>query len=175
MKRHSNQGWTLIELLTVIIILAVVGTVGARLMSSMFRSYFTARDITSSDAQARVAFERMTRELRQIRSPTATDLDVASTAQVRFIDMDGNGVCFYRDAANNRLMRSADGPTSACGTTSAQPLSDFVSNLFFRYYTTDGNTTTAVPAAVYYLTVHVDVQDNDVSDTLRATIHPRNF
>jgi prepilin-type N-terminal cleavage/methylation domain-containing protein len=175
MKRHSNHGWTLIELLTVIIILAVVGTVGARLMSSMFRSYFTARDITSSDAQARVAFERMTRELRQIRSPTATDLDVASTAQVRFIDMDGNGVCFYRDAANNRLMRSADGPTSACGTTSAQPLSDFVSNLFFRYYTTDGNTTTAAPTAVYYVTVHVDVQDNDVSDTLRATIHPRNF
>jgi len=28
---------------------------------------------------------------------------------------------------------------------------------------------------VYYITVKVGVQDNDVSDTLRATIHPRNF
>jgi len=175
MKRHSDHGWTLIELLTVIIILAVVGTVGARLMSSMFRSYFTARDITSSDAQARVAFERMTRELRQVRSATATDLDPASGAQVRFIDMDGNGVCFYRDAANNRLMRSADGPATACGTTSPQPLADFVSGLNFFYYASDGSTTTAVPAAVYYVTVRVSVQDNDVSDTLRATIHPRNF
>jgi prepilin-type N-terminal cleavage/methylation domain-containing protein len=174
-RRRRQHGWTLVEVLTVIIILAVVGAVGARLMSGMFRSYFTARDITNSDAQTRVAFERMTRELRQIRSATANDLDVASTAQVRFIDTDGNGVCFYRDAATNRLMRSADGPTSACGTTSPQPLSDFVSNLFFRYYTNDGNTTTAVPTAVYYVTVHVDVQDNDVSDTLRATIHPRNF
>ncbi|TMH43140.1 MAG: prepilin-type N-terminal cleavage/methylation domain-containing protein [Betaproteobacteria bacterium] len=174
-RRGQQHGWTLIEMLTVIIILAVVTAVGARLMSSMFRSYFTARDITNSDAQARVAFERMTRELRQIRSATATDLDVASAAQVRFIDTDGNGVCFYRDAATNRLMRSADGPATACGTTSAQPLSDFVTGLIFAYYLNDGRTTTSVPTSVYYVTVHVDLQDNDVSDTLRATIHPRNF
>jgi hypothetical protein len=131
--------------------------------------------MTSSDGQARAAFERMTRELRQVRSATATDLDIASTAQVRFIDTDGSGVCFYRDAATNRLMRSADGPATACGTTSPQPLSDFVAGLLFTYYLNDGRTTTAVPASVYYVTVHVDVQDNNVSDTLRATIHPRNF
>ena len=174
-RRGRRHGWTLVELLTVIIILAVVSAVGARLLSGMFQSYFAARDITSSDAQARVAFERMTRELRQIRSATATDLDVASAAQVRFIDMDGNGVCFYRDAATNRLMRSADGPASACGTTSAQPLADFVSGLSFFYYLNDGSGLAGAATAVYYVTVRVNVQDNDVSDTLRATIHPRNF
>ena len=165
----------MVELVMVIVIFGIVAAMGTGLLSSIFRSYFASRDITSSDGQARAAFERMTRELRQIRSATATDLDVASTAQVRFIDADGNGVCFYRDAATNRLMRSADGPASACGTTGAQPLSDFVSHLFFRYYTNDGNATTAVPTAVYYVTVHVDVQDRVGTDTLRATIHPRNF
>lgn len=172
--RGREHGWTLIEVVTVLIVSSILAAMGARLMSTMFLSYFTARDITSSDAQARVAFERMTRELRQIRSATATDLDAASGVQVRFIDMDGNGVCFYRDGATNRLMRSADGPASACGTTSAQPLSDFVSALNFFYYT---NTValTATPASVSYVTVKVSVQDNAVSDTLRATIHPRNF
>jgi len=174
-RRRQQDGFTLIEVLTVLIILAVVAAVGARLMSSMFQSYFAARDITNSDAQARVAFERMTRELRQIRSATATDLDVASAAQVRFIDTDGNGVCFYRDAATNRLMRSADGPATACGATSAQPLADFVAGLNFFYYANDGSTAAAAPAAVYYVTVRVNVQDNNVTDTLRATIHPRNF
>jgi hypothetical protein len=72
-------------------------------------------------------------------------------------------------------MRSADGPATACGTTLPQPLSDFVSGLTFFYYAIDGSTTTAVPANVYYVTVKVSVLDNDVSDTLRATIHPRNF
>src|SRR5215831_7100302 len=129
-------------------------------MSSMLRSYFTGRDITNADAQARVGFERMTRELRQIRSASATDLDVASGAQVRFIDVDGNGVCFYRDAVNNRLMRSGDGPTTACGATNPQPLSDYVTGLAFFYYANDGNATTAVPANVYYVTVRVDVVDN---------------
>jgi prepilin-type N-terminal cleavage/methylation domain-containing protein len=173
--RQRDHGWTLIELVMVLVVFGIVATIGATMMSGMFRSYFLARDITNSDAQARVAFERMTRELRQVRSATAADLDVASTAQVRFIDSDGNGVCFYRDAATNRLMRSADGPATACGATSPQPLSDFVSGLLFAYYLNDGRTTTAVPASVYYVTVQVDVLDNNVSDTLRATIHPRNF
>ena len=174
-RRQRERGWTLIEVVMVFVVFAIVATIGARLMSTLFLSYFTARDITSSDAQARVAFERMTRELRQIRSPTAADLDPASAAQVRFIDSDGNGVCFYRDAATNRLMRSADGPATACGATSPQPLSDFVTGLNFVYYLNDGRTTTALATAVYYITVRVNVQDNNVSDTLRATIHPRNF
>jgi prepilin-type N-terminal cleavage/methylation domain-containing protein len=175
-RRAPMHGWTLIEMVTVLIIFSIVVAVGANLMSGMFRSYFTARDITGSDAQARVAFERMTRELRQIRWTAAgTDLDVASTAQFRFNDSDGNGVCFYRDAVNNRLMRSADGPASACGTTNPQPLSDFVTGLLFVYYANDGSTTTAVAANVFYVTVRVDIQDNQVTDRLRATIHPRNF
>jgi prepilin-type N-terminal cleavage/methylation domain-containing protein len=174
-RRSASRGWTLVEMVTVVIIFLVLAAVGANLVSGQFRSYFLARDITNADAQSRVAFERMTRELRQVRSATATDLDVASATQVRFIDADGNGVCFYRDAATNRLMRSGDGPASACGTTSPQPLSDFATGLNFFYYTNDGKTTTAVPASVYYVTVKVSVQDNDVSDTLRATIHPRNF
>src|SRR6266849_8260552 len=173
-RRRQQHGWTLIEVLTVLIVFTIVATIGARLMSTMFLSYFTARDITSTDAQARVAFERMTRELRQIRSATAADLDPASAAQVRFIDSDGNGVCFYRDAATNRLMRSDDGPATACGATRPQPLSDFVTGLNFVYYVNDGRTTTATATAVYYVTVKVNVQDNNVSDTLRATIHPRN-
>jgi prepilin-type N-terminal cleavage/methylation domain-containing protein len=174
-RRRGESGWTLIEVVIVLVVFAIVATIGAAIMSRMFQSYFLARDITSSDSQARVAFERMTRELRQIRTATAADLDVASTAQIRFIDADGNGVCFYRDAATNRLMRSADGPTTACGATTPQPLSDYVTALLFAYYLNDGQTTTSVPAAVYYVTVRLDLLDNNVSDTLRATVHPRNF
>lgn len=174
-RRRREPGWTLIEVVMVLVVFSIVATLAATLMSSMFQSYFTARDITSSDAQARVAFERMTRELRQIRSATAADLDAASAAQVRFIDSDGNGVCFYRDAATNRLMRSTDGPATACGATGPQPLSDFVSGLNFYYYTNDGRTAAVSPTMPSYITVKVNVQDNNVSDTLRATIHPRNF
>lgn len=175
MNRRLSRGLTLIEMVAAFVIFAIVATVASTLMSRMFKSYFLARDITNSDSQVRVAFERMTRELRQIRSPIAADLDIASAAQVRFFDIDGNGVCFYRDAVNNRLMRSSDGPSTACGTTSAQPLSDFVTGLTLVYYKNDGINAAAVATEVYYVTVRVTVVDNDVTDTLRATIHPRNF
>jgi len=169
------RGWTLVEMVVVIAVLGILAAVGTSMFSSVFQSYFASRDMTRSDGQARAAFERMTRELRQIRSATATDLNISTAGQLRFIDSDGNGVCFYRDAAKNRLMRSADGPATACGTTSAQPVSDFVAGLDFFYYSNDGKTTTATPASVYYITVRVNVQDNAVTDTLRATLHPRNF
>jgi len=174
-RTRQARGWTLIEVVMVLVILAIVVAVGGRMMSSMLRSYFAARDITSSDAQARVGFERMTRELRQIRTATAGDVDIASGIQIRFIDMDGNSVCYYRDVATSRLMRSADGPSSACGTTLPQPLSDFVSSLNFYYYTSTLAATVPPPTSLSYITVKVGVQDNDVSDTLRATIHPRTF
>jgi prepilin-type N-terminal cleavage/methylation domain-containing protein len=175
MARRRSPGWTLIEVVVALAVVGIIAAIGGRLIAGLFDSYFAARDITNSDAQARVAFERMTRELRLVRSTAATDLDPASTAQFRFIDADGNGVCYYRNAATNQLMRSADGPSTACGTTSAQPLSDFVTGLLFAYYVTDGRTTTATPGSVYYVTVRVDLQDNDARETLRATIHPRNF
>lgn len=171
-RRRRERGWTLIEVVVVLIILAIVVAVGGRMMSNTLRSYFAAKDITNSDAQARVAFERMTRELRQIRS--TADIDIASAIQFRFIDADGNGICYFRDVATNRLMRSTDGPAAAGCTSSPQPLSDFVSSLNFYYYTTAIGTP-AGPASVSYITVKVGVTDNDVSDTLRATIHPRSF
>src|SRR5258706_5979463 len=93
-RRQHERGWTLIEMVLVIIVFGIVATIRARVMSTMFLSYFTARDITRSDAQARVAFERLTRELRQIRAANAADLDPASTAHGRFIDPDGNAVGF---------------------------------------------------------------------------------
>ena len=173
---HRGEiGWTLVEMVMVIVVLGAIAAVGASLIPSIFDSYFASRDITSSDGQARAAFERMTRELRQIRSATATDLDVASATQIRFMDADGNGICFYRDAVNNRLMRSADGPATACGSTNAQPMADYVTGMNFFYYQNDGATTTVSATSVYYITVRVNVQDNNITDTLRATIHPRNL
>jgi prepilin-type N-terminal cleavage/methylation domain-containing protein len=173
--RRFSRGMTLIEMVTTFIIFAIVATIAARMMSGMFGSYFLARDLTASDSQARVAFERMTRELRQIRTATPGDLDSSSGTQLRFFDIDGNGVCYYRDAVNNRLMRSGDGPSTACGTTNAQPLSDFTTGLAFFYYTSDGSSAATTSSVVYYVTVRVNILDNSVADTLRATIHPRNF
>jgi hypothetical protein len=88
------------------------------------------------------------------------------------VDTDGNGVCFYR--SGNRVMRSANGPASACGTTNAQPLADNVTALTFTYWDNTG-VATAVAANVYYITVDLTVAEGGYSGQFRTNVRPRNF
>ncbi len=161
-------------MIIVIILAGIIFGFGSVLLGKVFSSYGAKQDIADADWQAKVALERAARELRAARSATAADLDVASAAQVRFIDSDGNGVCFYRDAATNRIMRSTDGPATACGTTSPQTLADNITTLSFTYWANNG-AATAVVASVYYITVDMTAVEGVYSSRFRANVHPRNF
>ncbi|HEU5338382.1 MAG TPA: type II secretion system protein [Sulfuricaulis sp.] len=174
LDRRHGHGFTLIEMVLVIILVGIVFSMGSVMLGKVFSSYSAKQDIADADWQAKVALERIARELRAVRTPTAADLDVASTAQVRFIDTDGNGVCFYRNAGANRIMRSADGPATACGTTSPQILADNATALAFSYWTSDG-AATAVTASVYYITVDMTIVEGVYSSSFRTNVRPRNF
>jgi prepilin-type N-terminal cleavage/methylation domain-containing protein len=170
---HAN-GFSLIEMILVILLVGILFGFGSVLLTKVFSSYALERDISDADWQAKVALERLARELRAVRTATATDLDMTSGTQIRFIDTDGNGVCFYRDAATNRLMRSADGPTTACGTTSPQPLADDITMLGLSYWRNDGTTATSAPE-VYYITVSLRVTNKTYNSDFRTNVRPRNF
>jgi prepilin-type N-terminal cleavage/methylation domain-containing protein len=169
---RAGRGFTLIEMIAVIVLLGIIFGFGGVLLGNLFTGYSLKRDATDAEWQAKVALERMARELRAVRMATAADLDIVSAAQIRFVDTDGNGVCFYRNG--NRVMRSADSPASACGTTSAQPLADNVTALTFTYWDNTG-TATAVAANVYYITVDLTVAEGGYSGQFRTNVRPRNF
>ncbi|MEW6330519.1 MAG: type II secretion system protein [Pseudomonadota bacterium] len=169
---RAGRGFTLIEMVAVIVLLGIIFGFGGVFLGNVFTGYTLKRDATDAEWQAKVALERMARELRAVRLATAADLDIASAAQVRFTDTDGNGVCFYR--SGNRVMRSANGPASACGTTNAQPLADNVTSLTFTYWDNTG-TATATVANVYYITVDLTVAEGGYSGQFRTNVRPRNF
>lgn len=155
----------------VVVIGGIIATVGAQMLSGTFNAFYLGRDVVVRDANARLALERMSRELRAARSATAVDLDIASGSQVRFIDMDGNSICYY--ASGTTLMRSADF-ASPCGSTDPQPLADGIGNLKFGYFQQSGAAATSV-TTVALITVAFTASQNGVSESMETTITPRNF
>ena len=170
-------GFSLIEFVVVIILVGILFSMGSVMLGKVFSSYSAKQEIAEADWQAKVALERAARELRAVRTATAADLDIASTAQVRFIDTDGNGVCFYRDVANKRITRSVQAPNIAlpgdpCG--GGQTLADNITALTFTYWASNG-ASTAVTASVYYITMDMTVADGVYNSQFRTNVRPRNF
>jgi type II secretory pathway pseudopilin PulG len=164
----------MVEMIIVIVIFGIVASVGVLILGRSFDSYQLTREVTNVDWHGRVALERLTRELREVRSATAADLGFTATpaTELKFIDGAGNSACFY--LSGGRLMRSADGPAGTCGTTSPQPLADSVSGLNFYFYQRDGSNAT-LATNVYYIAVSFTVTTGQVTEPYRVSVQPRRF
>ena len=158
------RGFTLIEVVITLVIAGVLATIGATLMSSGFRSYFLGRELSRDSAQGTLALERMTRDLRAVRS--AADLTTIGASTLTFVDVDGNTISYALSAGS--LTRSQNGGT-------AQALAANVSSLAFTYLQNDGQTTAASAAAVWYIAAAVTVATQNVSTTFRGTVKPVSF
>jgi prepilin-type N-terminal cleavage/methylation domain-containing protein len=172
------RGFTMVEMVIVIVVVGAIFAIGALVLGRAFESYDLTRKTTDVDWQGRVAMERMARELRNARSATATDLwlsGASPAAEIRFNDIDGNAVCFR--LSGSTLQRSADGPGGTCGTTNPQPLADNVvaNGLSFYYYRNDGTAETTTAANVYYITVTLQVTEGNITETYRVTVQPQRF
>ncbi len=161
-------GFTLIEVVITLIVIGVLATIGATLMSRGFLSYFVGREIARDDAQGRLALERMARELRTVRS--TADLNIGVANQITITDFNQNVIVYRRNAGTSQLERSQDG-----GAT-FQPLADNVSTLTISYLRNDGTTPEAAVAAnVYYITVLLTILSSNVNLTYRSTFKPTTF
>jgi prepilin-type N-terminal cleavage/methylation domain-containing protein len=166
MAPRSRAGFTLVELLMVIVLFGIVAAFAAPAMQSGFQAYFIGRDISEVDWQARVALERMTRELRSVRAPA--DLALASAGDLTFVDLDGSPIRYCMGAVGTcpgsvgELMRNA------------QPLATGVSALTFSFLTRAG-AATATPALAFYVSASFSATRNATTKTHQVTIAPRNF
>jgi hypothetical protein len=163
----------MVEMIIVIVVLGAIFAIGALVLGRAFESYVLTQQTTGVDWQGRVAMERMVRELRGIRSATATDLAIATPGEIYFTDIGGNAVCFYRSGAGELRRGTA---MANCSSGATQPLADNVAagGLTFSYFQQDG-TVTATPSQVYYVTVSLAVSEGSISETYRVSVKPRRF
>jgi prepilin-type N-terminal cleavage/methylation domain-containing protein len=156
-------GFTLIELIVVIVVLGIVASMGAVVVRDGMLGYLSGRETTSADWQARLALERIARELRNVAAPGSASIDPASCGSpgFSFVDITANQISYT--LAGGSLQRNG------------QPLADTVTGLRFYCLQNDGQTYSTVPSAVYYITVSMIVSTANTSAIYRTTVKPRSF
>ncbi len=178
----GTRGFTLIEVIMAIVVLAIVGTVASMLLYQGAKS-FERMDVRQDLAlQARLSLERMTKELRLARCtsggsscrPSTADIVYpaeplpASSTEIRFVNTDTSGLGF-RLSGGTLLLRQGSG-----GADPEDILSDNATGLTFTFLKQDG-TAAATVADVWMINVTLTLELKGDSVALKANIHPRAF
>jgi prepilin-type N-terminal cleavage/methylation domain-containing protein len=170
MQRRHCQGYTLIELVLGITVLALLGSVTAPYLSNGVRAYNTTAVSVRTVDNLRYASERIARELRDIDNiggvfAIATPVNVSGNG-ITFTKADG--VTVTLDTAGGNLQIAYD--NLAGGT--AFTLADELVSLTFNYYRSDGLQATG-SGDVAYIEYEI-VLDNGNSYAQRGRVALRN-
>jgi prepilin-type N-terminal cleavage/methylation domain-containing protein len=160
-RRHHCHGFTLVEMVLVIVLVGIIAGIGSTILAGGFKAYITSKNLSQAEWQGRIAIERLTRELRTVRSATALDLTLVPNTAITFTDTNANVISYT--LSGTTLMRNA------------QPLADDISSLSFSYIANDGKTTAANASLVHYIVVDIAVSSQGSNYAVRTAIHPRGF
>lgn len=158
MKKIKIDGFTLIELVIVIIITGILAASITSLISQGSIAYLTAQNITDADWQARLAIERMVRDIRAIRS--SADISTASATQLTFTDFGGTSISYTLSGTS--LLRNS------------QILADGISALSFTYYDENG-ASGASAITLRYVKIALTITQKNTNFQIITMVNPRNL
>lgn len=121
---NGMKGYTLIELVVVMVIIGIIAGVGMpAILETVDAWSFASRFQDAGVGSCMAAAGRMSREMRRLQNDSA--VTTATSSQFSFTDTDSAAITY--NLSGNTLMRNSDG------------LADGVSALTFTYYDDAGN------------------------------------
>lgn len=154
----KQSGFTLIEFVVVIVIMGIIAAISSQMIATGLTSYLSNKDVLNATAQARLAIERITRDIRSVRS--SSDISTATATQFTFTDTNGNSISYTLSGTS--LMRGS------------QVLADGIASLSFTYYDKNGSAGPAT-ANIRYVTVALNVTQGNTNFNVDTTVYPRNL
>lgn len=157
-----TKGFTLIEMVMVIVITGIIVSIVSMFLYVGFQSYFTGAAVTGLANEARVSLSRFSKELQRATSFS----NISSPNSVSFTIGSGS--------SSSNVTYSLSGTSLNRIATSTQPLSKRVSALTIQYY--DNNyAETSVLTAVKAVMVSITFSDGTETIPLITTVFLRNM
>ncbi len=174
---RNNQGFTLIEIIAVILLVGVISAVLGLAIVQGVRAYVFARQNVAISQKAQLAMARMERELR-----TMTDIDINS---------DGTCIRYKRETASQHFraiglqadsvrINTIDGSDAFCPSAGdpGSLLLDNVSSFTLQYEDEEGNSSSSPPALQNLRAIHIKLTisraDSDRTESFSLVVSPRN-
>jgi len=165
----SKRGFTLIELVITMVLIGIVAFIVADAMSTGFKTYFTTDNRKEALDQARIAMERMTREIRNLRS--SADIGTANANQFCFVNTDGTRVSFLYSGTT--IVR--DEPVACPSAAGAPVLANNITVFSFTYLQTDGSTDPAPPTNTKRIRIAITSTLSNEQVQLQSEVWPRSL
>ncbi len=157
---RTGKGFTLIEMVMVIVVVSILAGIAALVLREGFASYTTAQPIIPIAGKVNIAVDNLAREVRSAESVTS-----ASATALTFVNQQGETIVINKSGAN--LTRSVNGG-------GAQTLCNSVTALTFAYFDA-AFATTATTANVRFMTIAITVTDRNVPYSLMAGVEIRKL
>jgi prepilin-type N-terminal cleavage/methylation domain-containing protein len=176
MTNHGKKGFTLIELVITMVLIGIVAYIAADAMSTGIKVFFVTENRKEALDQARIAMERMTREIRNLRSNS--DVGTGSGTQFCFTNVNGTTISFrYSGSPANTIARQ-DGLANlaACPGAAGNTLSNNITTLTFSYIRLDGTVDAAFSAAnTKRIRIIITSNESGETVTLQSDVWLRNL
>lgn len=177
-NRGGEKGVTIMEVIMAIVILGIISGTVAYIMLQGTRSFGALAVREDLKGEGTLAIERISRELRLARcttvgnscSPTASDITGMAADEVRFVNINYEGVGFRREAASNTVkLRRGSGAADPEDT-----LSGDVSSLVFEYLKKDGTAAASV-SEVWLIGFTLTLSRGSETIDFKSAVHPRSL
>ncbi|OGT60117.1 MAG: hypothetical protein A3E85_03425 [Gammaproteobacteria bacterium RIFCSPHIGHO2_12_FULL_45_12] len=154
----TAAGFTLIELIMTILILAIISTVISKFLIQVYQSFIVSQNIAETDWSGLITLDRLTNDIHNIRS--ADSITTISSQQLSATSMDGSTVQYQ--VSGSTLLRN--GIVLASG----------LQNFSLTYKDEDNNVTTT-PALIRYIAISATFTQNNITSSFTTLAGTRGM